>query len=355
VAHAFAAARATVVLESRPCGSAAAGMDDVSPGPGGLPGSTAALSARHALVTLVQRGGDAAVRALAGIPSDLGRESWLDGVGWVALARAVHLEVVGDPVAARQELSRSWSALMSVGMRVEALVVGPELAVLAAAGREQDTVDEVAAVLGDLARLTPSVSSRRAAAALAAGLQSGDRSSLRTSVALGLESPRWLWTLPIAEHAATALEGLQDPEAAVLLRRVGEAYAARGAEHAARRLRSRARVRGQRPAARGAGAALAPSAARSSEPPALTPTEQVVARHVERGETNAEIAAALVLSRRTVESHVSHILGKLGLRSRAELILAAARDGRIPAEPPGEGPADRSASPGTYRAADIPA
>jgi DNA-binding NarL/FixJ family response regulator len=64
----------------------------------------------------------------------------------------------------------------------------------------------------------------------------------------------------------------------------------------------------------------------------LTRAERVVATFVERGESNAEIAARLVLSRRTVESHVSNILAKLGMRSRSDLILAAAS--RTAPEPP---------------------
>jgi DNA-binding CsgD family transcriptional regulator len=41
------------------------------------------------------------------------------------------------------------------------------------------------------------------------------------------------------------------------------------------------------------------------------------------GHTNAEIASRLVMSRRTVESHLVHVYDKVGIRSRAELIEAA--------------------------------
>lgn len=49
---------------------------------------------------------------------------------------------------------------------------------------------------------------------------------------------------------------------------------------------------------------------------ALTATEMRVAKEVAQGHSNLEIASTLLLSRRTVETHVSHILVKLQIRSR---------------------------------------
>ena len=57
----------------------------------------------------------------------------------------------------------------------------------------------------------------------------------------------------------------------------------------------------------------------------LTATELKVAFLVAEGLSNPDIAAKLYLSRRTVQTHVSHILGKLGLRSRVELAVSASR------------------------------
>jgi DNA-binding CsgD family transcriptional regulator len=62
---------------------------------------------------------------------------------------------------------------------------------------------------------------------------------------------------------------------------------------------------------------------------ALTPAELTVARLVAEGLANPDIAAKLFLSRRTVEVHVSHILAKLGARSRVEIAREAAS--RLPA------------------------
>jgi non-specific serine/threonine protein kinase len=51
----------------------------------------------------------------------------------------------------------------------------------------------------------------------------------------------------------------------------------------------------------------------------LTEREREVAALVARGSTNREIAGTLFLSERTVESHVQHILNKLGFRSRVQI------------------------------------
>jgi DNA-binding CsgD family transcriptional regulator len=56
---------------------------------------------------------------------------------------------------------------------------------------------------------------------------------------------------------------------------------------------------------------------------ALTPTEVKVAYLVAGGRSNPDVAAELFLSRNTVQTHVSHILAKLGARSRAEIVREA--------------------------------
>ncbi|MFP5346827.1 MAG: LuxR C-terminal-related transcriptional regulator [Actinomycetes bacterium] len=58
----------------------------------------------------------------------------------------------------------------------------------------------------------------------------------------------------------------------------------------------------------------------------LTPREQVVLAAVRRRLTNAEIAAELVVSIRTVESHIASLRRKIGTDTRAGLIRAAEED-----------------------------
>jgi DNA-binding CsgD family transcriptional regulator len=79
-----------------------------------------------------------------------------------------------------------------------------------------------------------------------------------------------------------------------------------------------------------AGAELASISGRGAASDRLTPAEERVAQLVVEGRTNRETAAALHLSRHTVEGHLSRIYAKLGIRSRTELArLARTHDGGI--------------------------
>ncbi|OLT00529.1 hypothetical protein BJF90_35050 [Pseudonocardia sp. CNS-004] len=59
----------------------------------------------------------------------------------------------------------------------------------------------------------------------------------------------------------------------------------------------------------------------------LTPQEFQTARLVAEGLNNVEAAAALFLSRKTVEAHLSRVYRKLGLRSRTDLARVFADSG----------------------------
>ncbi len=62
----------------------------------------------------------------------------------------------------------------------------------------------------------------------------------------------------------------------------------------------------------------------------LTPREREVAALLAEGLTNGELATRLYISPKTASVHVSNILAKLGMTSRAEIAAYAVRSGLAP-------------------------
>ncbi|WP_182872915.1 response regulator [Microbispora sp. H10670] len=60
---------------------------------------------------------------------------------------------------------------------------------------------------------------------------------------------------------------------------------------------------------------------------ALTDREREVLRHIAAGRSNREIARALVVAEKTVKTHVSNVLMKLGVQDRTQAALYAVRHG----------------------------
>jgi DNA-binding CsgD family transcriptional regulator len=87
-----------------------------------------------------------------------------------------------------------------------------------------------------------------------------------------------------------------------------------------RRADSRLRAYGIRRGVRGR---RRPRAASGWE--SLTPTELKIAALIARGDSTSEIARGMFLSRRTVQTYISHILAKLGAKGRAEIVREAVR------------------------------
>jgi predicted ATPase/DNA-binding CsgD family transcriptional regulator len=73
--------------------------------------------------------------------------------------------------------------------------------------------------------------------------------------------------------------------------------------------------------------ALRPAAPPARGPGALTPREREIALRIARGLTNHQIAGELVISERTADTHVAHILAKLGFATRSQVAAWVAEQG----------------------------
>jgi len=131
-----------------------------------------------------------------------------------------------------------------------------------------------------------------------------------------------LWEeLDAPYEAALALADADDEDA---LRGAYEELQRLDAQPAAAIVARRLRERGARGVPRG------PRPATRENPAQLTARELEVLGHVSEGLRNAEIAARLVVSEKTVDHHVSAILRKLNVRTRAEAGAEAAQLGLAP-------------------------
>ncbi|WP_459716260.1 AAA family ATPase [Actinophytocola sp. KF-1] len=194
----------------------------------------------------------------------------------------------------------------------------PEAARLAAATGDTRAAADVAAQAATLARRS-SVPHRLGTAAYCRGLLERDPFLLQHAADRYRDAGRPLLRAKALEAAAIGFAGRDEKDAARrAFTRADELYDKLGANwdlaHLRAHLRSFGIRRGPRAKHRQAQAGWN----------ALTPTETKIAAMVAEGLSNRQIAEQLVLSPRTVGTHVSHILAKLGVRSRIDIARKAA-------------------------------
>jgi NarL family two-component system response regulator LiaR len=85
-------------------------------------------------------------------------------------------------------------------------------------------------------------------------------------------------------------------------------------------------MRGSRPAGEAAAASAGQGDTRAVATE-LTERELEVVKLVAQGKSNQEIASQFFISEKTVKTHISHILAKLGLKDRTQLAIFAIRNG----------------------------
>jgi DNA-binding CsgD family transcriptional regulator len=252
------------------------------------------------------------------------------------LAAAVpHAERIGKQIIGPLALARSLDR-----EQADAL---PEALAMLTEGFADDTegLDEIEDLLADAVRLAAKTGDlgtaktltghatalaansdtphRRANALYCRGLLDHDPLRLLAAAERYGDASRPLFRAKALEAAAEDFIRVDDREQArTAFTGAMEVYTSLGAAADVARLQARFRVHGMR-----RGPHAKHRQARSGWE-SLTPTETKIAALVEEGLSNPEIAAKLLLSRRTVATHVSHILKKLDVHSRIDIAREAA-------------------------------
>lgn len=237
-----------------------------------------------------------------------------DDPGWAALAIA---EMTPAPSEALPLARRLWASAEEISP-VWMLTLAPDVARVALAGGDIELCERVAERLAGL-----DVSGCPAVAPVVeqvAGMCRSDAERIAAAASAFEAYGAHLLATYAWEEAACAAASTRPDLARDPLERAVAGYQRMGAIPDRDRLLGRARRLGLRRGPRGRH--------RTADfgPDSLTATELRVARLVGDGLTNPQVAGQLWLSPRTVQTHVSHILAKLGLRSRADLAGVALPD-----------------------------
>lgn len=236
-------------------------------------------------------------------------------VASLTLARSLDREIADDP--------RSALSVLTAGVRGDAEELDeiedllPEAARLAAQTGAAVAAAEVAEQAAVLARRSQ-VPHRMATEAYCRGMLVRDAGLLRHAAEQYGDAGRPFQRAKALEAAAIAFAGRGDKDAAREAFTSADAlYDSLGANWDLAHLRAQLRKHGIR---RGPRVKHRQALTGWNS---LTPTEIKVARLVASGLANRQIAEQLVLSPRTVGTHVSHILAKLGVRSRIDIAREA--------------------------------
>jgi DNA-binding CsgD family transcriptional regulator len=240
------------------------------------------------------------------------------GVSNLIVARALVAEATGDLDQAVAAVA-SWLALPAPLRRHLDCDDAPDLVRVTLAADAGDTARALVAALEEDAAADP-VAGRILAAQCGRAQLTGDPAAL-VAVAATYQQLGWPMRrgLALEEAAERYAHGGQRSAARDALTEAAAAYSGPGAAWDTRRADARLRPHRVR---RG------PHSTHRTEATgwaALTPAEAQVALLAVEGMANADIATRLFVSQRTVEAHVSQILAKLQIRSRAELARAYAQ------------------------------
>ncbi len=234
----------------------------------------------------------------------------------LSLARSLYSEHLNALPDALAELTAGFASNAEELEQVEDLL--PDAVRVATALGDVGTAEGLAGRVEALATESE-FPRRRANALLCRGLVDQDAVQLLSAADRYAAASRPLLSAQALEAAAGSFVNAGDREGArAAFTRALELYGSLGAAMDAARLQARFRTYGIR-----RGPQAKHRHVRSGWE-SLTATETKIAALVENGLSNPDIAAKLFLSRRTVATHVSHILKKLNVQSRTDIAREAA-------------------------------
>lgn len=241
------------------------------------------------------------------------------GFSFALWARALLADAMGRTADAFAMLGQAWDLEAALGIRNFQRYYAPDLVRLSLEHDDRARAATVADAVDSLAA-TDRTDGARAVAARCRGLIDADAELLLVA-AKHYEQTGWpVERARALEEAAVALGSDGRDRARGLLEEALKEYeragAARDETRAVRRLRDVGVQRRQPPV----------PARPTSGWGSLTDAERRVVELVAGGSTYREIGERLFISKRTVETHVSHVFDKVSVRSRAELTAAYLRD-----------------------------
>ncbi|MFD6896198.1 LuxR C-terminal-related transcriptional regulator [Rhodococcus sp. NPDC060086] len=236
-------------------------------------------------------------------------------------ARAELWSALGDLERARVFAARAWCLAVDAGRMVWALGFGPHIARIAVQSHDRDLFAQVYTVFHEMrAPRSPAIAP---AVEFVEALSKGDHVGLAEAAENFAGAGDAVAELAALEEAAcVAAASAGRDEAHEHARRARDLAVHLGASTVIDRIASRVRE---------SGVSLGVVGSRRTEQigwESLTVAEKRVARLVGQGLSGPQIAARLGVSPRTVQTHVSHALAKLGLHSRvglARVVLAHTR------------------------------
>ena len=233
-------------------------------------------------------------------------------ISYMYAALALRAEVDGD-LAGAFERAATWLTLPAGLSWAQRNDEAPDVVRLALANGDRESARLATETMEAEVENDP-MPNRVAPTRLCRGMLDDDVEGLLSTAELFRRMPWPLMAGMALEEAAVRLAaaGSADRARAALTDAV-ECYAGLGAQWDVRRADARLRVLGVR-----RGSHSAHRSERSGWG-ALTSAELRIAGMVGAGRSNSDIAAELLLSRHTVQAHVSNILSKLDLRSRSEI------------------------------------